>query len=225
VTLDGSSLDLNAALAAAIYLVAAEHKALCSPTQRGAGPSATVALVRRRGDILDYLVLGDSSVLLDFGGSVQCLSDRRLSLVAKEVRDQLRDHLLNGCGYNHPSYRHLLNELVAEERTVRNTEGGYWIASLDPDAASRSLTGSVPIGQADGQVRRAALLSDGVSRSVTHLRVYSTWAYLLEALFEPGPQGCIDAIRLIERADPRGLRFPRTAASDDASAIALRLVA
>jgi hypothetical protein len=74
-------------------------------------------------------------------------------------------------------------------------------------------------------VRRVALISDGVSRSVTHLGIHPTWADLLEALFDHGPQASIDAIRRVERADPQGRRFPRTAVSDDASAIALRLIA
>jgi hypothetical protein len=153
-TLDGSSLDLSSALASAISQVAAEHEALCSPQPRGSAPSATVAMLRRRGDILDYLVLGDSSVLLDLGATVECQSDKRLGLVAQEVREQLRNHLAAGRGYDHPHHGRLLNELIAAERAVRNTEGGYWIASLDPDAARHSLCGSVHIGLDDGHVER-----------------------------------------------------------------------
>lgn len=85
----------------------------------------------------------------------------------------------------------MLKDLVAAEQTARKTEGGYWIASLDPDAASTSLTGSVHIGRTDGP-RRAALLSDAVSRSVTHLDVHSIWADLLESLFDQGPLACIE---------------------------------
>jgi hypothetical protein len=114
--------------------------------------------------------------------------------------------------------------LIAAERAVRNAEGGYWIASLDPDAARHSVCGSVHIRLDDGQVRSAALLSDGLSRSVTHLAIHGTWADLLQALLDPGPQSCIDAVRQVKRADPQGRRFPRTTVSDDASAIALRLV-
>jgi hypothetical protein len=123
------------------------------------------------------------------------------SLVAREVREQLRNHVSAGRGYDHPHYRHLLNELIAAERAVRNTEGGYWIASLDPpDAARPSLSGSVHIGLDDGQVRAAALLSDGLNRSATHLAIHGTWADLLQALLDPGPQSCIDAVREVERA-------------------------
>ena len=72
-------------------------------------------MLRRRGDILDYLVLGDSSVLLDFGVTVECQSDKRLGLVAQEVREQLRNHLAAGRGYDHPHYRRLLNELIGKK--------------------------------------------------------------------------------------------------------------
>ncbi len=224
-TLNPSSPDLSAALAAAISQVAAEHDAACSETPCASAPSAAVAIVRRLGDVLDYLVLGDASVLLGFGGTVECLSDKRLGLVAPELRGHIRNHLATGGGYEDPEYARLLDELVAAERAVRNTEGGYWIASLDPGAAGQSLTGSLPIGPDHGHLKTAALLSDGVSRSVTHLHLYRTWGDLLDALLHAGPQACIDAIRRVERADPHGRRFPRTAPSDDASAIALRLVA
>jgi hypothetical protein len=80
--LDGSSLDLSSVLAASISQVAAEHEAVCSRPPWGSAPSATVAMVRRRGDTLDYLVLGDGSVLLDLGATIECLSDKRLGLVA-----------------------------------------------------------------------------------------------------------------------------------------------
>ena len=63
-----------------------------------------------------------------------------------------------------------------------------------------------------------------VSRSVTHLYLHSTWGNLLEALLDLGPQACIDAVRRVERGDLHGRQFPRTAPSNDASAIALRLV-
>ncbi|MEU8117405.1 hypothetical protein AB0C21_01695 [Spirillospora sp. NPDC049024] len=55
---------LVARLAGAIADVAAAHRATCDlrvPTT----PAATVLALRRRGDLVDYLVLADSTVLLD----------------------------------------------------------------------------------------------------------------------------------------------------------------
>ena len=216
-----SDCYLTAALAQAISRVASEHKATCS-CPGNAAPSATVALVRRRGDATDFLVLGDSTVLLDLGTSVDCYSDKRLANVAPDIRRQIRIQLAKGSGYDDPRLVALRSKLVQAERALRNTEAGYWIASLDPQAASHSLAGAAPIGIHPGEVRSAALLTDGLGRSVTHLGIHKTWDALLRALLEAGPHSCIDAVRAAETSDPKGHRFPRTTGSDDASAIALQ---
>lgn len=218
-------VDLPGALEAAIDQVAREHKARCSCTLQGAAPSSTVALVRCRGATLDYLVLGDSTVILDLGDHVDAVSDRRLSLVASGLREQLRNHIASGRGYNDERYRALHRDLVAAERNARNLDGGYWIASLDPQAALQSLTGSAVIGPSEEGVRRAGLMSDGLARSVTHLGLYPGWGELLADLATRGPKACIEATRAIEMSDPQGIRFPRSTRSDDASGIVLDFIA
>ena len=120
---DGSRIELHHALEAAIEHVTDEHRALCSQVDRASGPSATLGLIRRRGNDLDWLVLGDSTVLLDLGDSVECHSDKRLSSVAPELREEIRANLLSGRGYDAPGHARLVSELVAAERTVPNTEG------------------------------------------------------------------------------------------------------
>jgi hypothetical protein len=40
----------------------------------------------------------------------------------------------------------LVEQLVAAEHAVRNTDDGYWIGSFDPRAAHHSLSGSRTIG-------------------------------------------------------------------------------
>ena len=213
------ALDLRQVLAEAILSVRADHHAACSNPSATTGPAATVALARRRGDLLDYLVLGDSTILVETESGVVEGTDRRLSDVASGIRAEIRDHLRGGSGYSSSVYRSLVKQLVTVERAARNTAGGYWIAAEDPEAAAHALTGTFPIGSATEEARRIALLSDGFARAVTTFHLHEGWQQLLDALVSEGPAACIAALRSTEYADPQGLRFPRTSRSDDASVV------
>ncbi|MFF5257636.1 integrase [Actinomadura viridis] len=61
---------LVARLAGAIADVAASHRATCD-LRRPTTPAATVLAARVRGDLVDYLVLADSTLLLDGPGGVR----------------------------------------------------------------------------------------------------------------------------------------------------------
>jgi len=99
-------------------------------------PSSTVAILRERDDQLDYLVLCDSSVVIDGGDGIRAVTDDRTARL--------------------PAYDR------ASVARVRNTPAGYWVASTDPGAAAQALTGSLP----RDRVRRVVLCTDGVARLV-----------------------------------------------------------
>jgi len=215
-------LDLRTALAAAIVSADRAHAATCPATCRDRdrlGPSAMVALTRQAGDRLDWLLLGDATLLIANDAVVACHSDRRLAAVGQELRARIRRQLRTGGGYASPAHHDALTTLVQTERTLRNTASGYWVAAADPTAAAHSLAGSCPIGHGPGQVRRFALLSDGAERAVGTFRLYPSSAELLDALAHDGPMATIAAVRAAEACDPEGQRYPRTRSSDDASAL------
>src|SRR5690606_28788252 len=128
---------LPEALEAAITATMAAHGGSCDLAAPGS-PSATVALARRRGDLLDYLVLCDSPVAL-------WRRDGRVTV----VRDDRLDQLPGGRPYS--------LELV---NARRNRPGGFWVAGACPRAAREALSGAVPVRE----LRGAALFTDGVTR-------------------------------------------------------------
>jgi hypothetical protein len=99
-------------------------------------PSSTVAIVAQRGYELDYLVLGDSPVLLG-----------RRTADPLPVTD---DRLANFVGP------------WSQLRYARNAPGGFWIAGNTPAAAEHAVVGSIAIAE----LTSVALLSDGVTRLV-----------------------------------------------------------
>ena len=113
--------------------------------------------------------------------------------------------------------------MVKHERAARNRPGGYWIAAEDPHAAHEAFSGTCPVGEEPGHLRRVALLTDGLTRGILELGVYASWAELMKALLRQGPAACVEAIRDAEGADPEGPRWPRSKRSDDATAVVWEL--
>ncbi|MGC0423563.1 protein phosphatase 2C domain-containing protein [Embleya sp. AB8] len=134
ITDDGA--PLSEILADGIAAVCDLHADMCDLSNPNS-PSTTVALIRSRGGLVDYLVLCDSPIVIETtSGDVH------------PINDDATAHL--------PGYtREILQE-------VRNQPGGFWVASTKPEAAKHAVTGSFPTPD----VHRVALMTDGLSRLV-----------------------------------------------------------
>ena len=200
-------VSLVKALSQSIIEVNDLHAQTCDLSQ-DAVPASTVAAVRLRQDMLDYLVLSDTTVLLDDGGSVTAITDKRVEEVAG---DTLRAALKGPTGS--PEHSKRVSELVSVQRRMRNRAGGYWVASTDPRAAEHALVGTVDATC----LQRVALLTDGASRLVDLFHLMD-WTQLLDLLQAKGPSALIAHTRTVETDDPHGVRWPRFKRSDDATA-------
>ncbi|MFD9734317.1 protein phosphatase 2C domain-containing protein [Umezawaea sp. NPDC059074] len=128
-------IALTDALAESITRTCSAHDKTCDLSNPDS-PSSTVTILRNQGDVLDYLVLGDSPLLISRSGNVEPILDERMA--------NLNDY----------SYEAVI--------AVQNTPGGYYVANTMPDAAYQAVCGSLPAME----VTSAALLSDGASRLV-----------------------------------------------------------
>lgn len=172
-------IDLRGVLAAGIAEVRDQHAADCDLA--AGSPSATVVMVRRRGALLEHLVLCDSSLLLvDRDGDVRRITDGRVDRV------------------------------VGEERTAeavearRNVPGGFWVARHEPEAAAEALVGERPIAG----LRTAHLVSDGVTRLIDLLGAQD--AVSLAGALESDPGAVLTDLRARERAVPTAERPRKT---------------
>lgn len=171
----------------AIALTCESHKDTCD-LENPDSPSATVSLIRLRGDQLDFLTLADSPLIFDIDGEVRVVTDDRTA--------------------------HLTDYSYAGVSAARNTEGGFYVASTQPEAAYHAVTGSFPLDS----VRRVAMLTDGASRLADYFRV-STWAEIMDTLSTRGPA---HLIRETRHAESRGFGPDdgrRRKAHDDATAL------
>ncbi|WP_328918508.1 integrase [Streptomyces jietaisiensis] len=196
-------------LADSIGLVRSLHEGTCDLAYR-ASPTSTVVAARVGAGALEYLVLGDSSLLLaDRDGVTTVVTDRRLDEVGKRLRGPV-DALPTGS----PEHAAALAEYRDALTRLRNRPGGFWIAGPDPRAAEHALTGTVPLES----LASVTLLSDGATRLVDRFEL-SDWEGMLAVLGSSGPDELIRRVREAEDGDPDGRRWPRGKARDDATVL------
>ncbi|GAB1821687.1 protein phosphatase 2C domain-containing protein [Herbidospora sp. RD11066] len=146
------------------------HGGTCDLTNPDS-PSSTVTIVRRREDLIDYLVLCDSPLVLR-------RSDGTLTVVDDDRTERL------------PGGRPYTLELV---RSLRNRPGGFWVASTRPEAAGEALTGTIDADRVSGVL----LMTDGVGRLVQWFG--RSWGDLVDLAESHGPGALIDQVRAEER--------------------------
>jgi hypothetical protein len=202
---------LTDALARAITVTTDAHRSGCDPAHPRS-PSATVIVVRFAEDRLDWLVLGDSALLLtNTADGIEAISDRRLHDVAGLDPTALATHSATPDGYDD------WLALLDRERAARNRPGGYWIAAGDPTAAHHALTGTRNLTD----LREIVLASDGATRPVEEFGV-DDWPALLATARRPGPAAWLARVRELEFSDPDCHRWPRAKTHDDATLAVLK---
>jgi hypothetical protein len=194
-------------VATAITTVADSHAQTCDLEHPGT-PSSSLAVLREQDQRIEYLLLFDSVIVLDGPSGLTVVTDRRIDAVARQEDLATRAHPIGS-----PAHQGSVQELVAAQRRHRNQTHGYWVAGAKPAAAYKAVSGSQP----HDQVRRAALLSDGVSCLVEMYELVD-WPELLGIMQQHGPTHAISRVREAEDTDPIGTRWPRYKRSDDATA-------
>ncbi|MGC0414521.1 integrase [Embleya sp. AB8] len=172
-------------------------------------PAATAVVARVIEDRLEYLVLSDSTLLIERDDDLTMVTDDRLDVIGVPARRRRDAHPVGSAAYltAHQEY-------LDTVRAARNVAGGYWVAAADPAAAGEALTGGVALGE----VRGIAALTDGASRLVDRFGL-SDWDRLMTTLRHFGPAELLARVRAAEAADADGTRWPRGKICDDATAV------
>jgi hypothetical protein len=192
-------------LASAIEAVHPDHGGTCDLSHPGT-PAASLCILRDNGATVDYLALSDAPLVLDRGGQVEVVADRRFEETIARVRDQA---LVAGA-IGSAEHEGRVRWSTEQKWQHVNQPHGYWIAAADPQAAFQAVTGSTA-------AKRAALLTDGTSVAV-ELFGFLTWSELLDLLTTDGPAELIRRVRQAEEADMQGSTNPRYKSHDDATA-------
>jgi hypothetical protein len=100
---------------------------------------ATVTILCEQPETVDYLVLGDTTLLLEEPAGIRVVTDDRLENVASIQHGAMHQHAAGSADHDRS-----FAELVTEQRRHRNHPDGFWVASTDPTAAQHALTDSAP---------------------------------------------------------------------------------
>jgi len=200
---------LSELLASAIESVRDEHGGTCDLDHPGT-PQSTFAALRFGTERCDYLVLCDSTIVLDVSGTVETITDRRILSAAQGLRRRV---LAGTTPIGSDEQTQGLRALALEKREWVNRPGGYWIAAANPAAARHAVQGSIPT-RGPRRLTRAALMTDGASCLVDQYHL-TDWKGLLDLAHTHGPHHVIDLARSTERADSNGYQRPRPKAHDD----------
>ncbi|MCA2205739.1 protein phosphatase 2C domain-containing protein [Nocardia rosealba] len=183
----------------------------------GAAPSSTVALVRIEPDVVDVLVLGDSSVIVGLRtGAVDVHTDDRLPRLQLPEADLFRRFLADGQGYS-GRHQKVLQELQVAERARRNRPDGYWIAEADPRAAEHALRVRYP----RDQVEWIVAATDGAFDLVPTLGV--SWPEVANMSTRQLEHLLRDVHIWEAEVDPDGQALPRAKRHDDKAVAVVRI--
>lgn len=199
-------------LSDAIAETASLHGARCDLAHPNT-PAAMVVAVRQHGPVLQYLVLGDSLLVLDRFGAVEVIGDNQPFPAGEALRREV-----HAMPPGTPERAALHMRYALAVRAARNTGRGPWIAAALPKAAEHAQTGSVALAE----LRSFAALSDGSSRYVERFDLGS-WPDAMTLLDRQGPAELLRRVREAEAGDASCTRWPRGKARDDATVVYARL--
>jgi serine/threonine protein phosphatase PrpC len=180
-------------------------------------PSAAIAGVRLIGDTLSCISLGDVTTMM-FGApsyATTLLSGGHRPPIELDFQRRYTEMLEAGADAL-KARRTILRDIERRRLQRMNKEGGYWIASVEPEAAAHARVKSVKVAPGDVVL----IASDGFL-AAQYYGLIDNWQRLVTDGLSL--RHLIDALRAVERNDPECVKFPRLKISDDATALLLKV--
>ena len=224
--LDGALTDLAAAppaelaqlpdLTAARLATEFAHEARRTPIDKTEHPSASAIVVRACGAGIDYVSIGDCTLLVEGSNGF-----RRVGVDAVNAGDPQLAKALEALHAEHggleaENARAQILPSIRAGRAAMNEPNGYGVFSITPTPRHFVQTGRIAM-PAYGH---ALLASDGLMRLADVFRLY-TAPDLFATARQDGITPLIRELREIESVDSQGHRYPRAKISDDATGLLL----
>lgn len=177
-------------------------------------PTASVLMIVETQNGIAGLDLGDSRCFIrDASGAAHAFGGKPRA-ADNETADAAR---FTQSGQK-PLERQDALEHLRQQRARHNTENGYWVFGLHPESATHARAWAAPLQRP----AHVLLATDGFAALVDRYAAYDP-ATLVAAALDKGLAELGRELRAIETADAGGAQHPRWKASDDATALLLRL--
>jgi hypothetical protein len=188
------------------------------PAGREEYPSAAGIIVRAHATQLEYVSLGDCSLLAEQEGGICHVGVDEEEAGDRWAVEEIASYLSRDSGATIVAARQDLWTKFAAVRARMNIDGGYGIFTITPPPTHLVRAGTIAVEPG----AYVLLATDGLLRLVDVFRRYDH-KRLLEAARIRGLAFLLDELRAIESADPDCAEYPRTKVSDDATGVLLRV--
>ncbi len=188
------------------------------PAGRDEHPSASAIVVRLREHGLEYVSVGDCTLIAENGGQRTFVGVDEEDAGDRWVVDALRGQTADGKPTAPPLTRADLWPRLRQQRAKMNTAEGYGVFSITTPPPSMIRHGVIDVKSRS----RVLLATDGLMRLVDVFRTH-TAETLFDAAWETGLAPLFEELRALEAADQDCTRHPRAKTSDDTSAVLLRI--
>lgn len=195
------------------YLQALQNSGCKAPED---SPSAGLALFRQRDGKLEFFGIGDCVGVAEFSDGRDFYAlDTNLPRLDNQVLKQMEQiHLRTGVSM--AEAKKACNDLLIQNRSLRNKPEGYWILDLLTDSGisnareeSWELNEPIFVGA----------FSDGFSQLADVFGYYRDYTALFEAMREKDLEEMFQNLCALQNADPDSTKYPRFKHRDDTTAL------
>lgn len=180
-------------------------------------PSASVVIIKFYTDKLEYILLGDCTLLLNKLNEDIIIKDERVCKLDEKVFSKM-ENLNKRCNLTIFEKKNILLPLIIENRLKKNSDKGYWILEFNKEAIEKSIHGYIDV---EGEVR-IMMSSDGFSCAWDRYNIFKE-NEMIEVGKNKGIGYINNKIRKLEKEDYNGIIFPRFKESDDSSCVYLHI--
>lgn len=180
-------------------------------------PSASVIIIKFYKDKLEYILLGDCTLLLNKLDENIKIKDERVCKLDEKVFLKM-EKLNKSSNLTILEKKDILLPFIIENRLKKNTDKGYWILEFNKDAVEKSIHGYIDI---EDEVK-IMMSSDGFSCAWDRYNIFEE-NEMIEVGKSKGIEYINEKIRELEKKDNNGMIFPRFKESDDSSCVYLHI--
>ncbi len=178
-------------------------------------PSCACSLVKFYEDKIEYLILGDCTLLVNSKGRVETFKDDAISKLDKKVYDYMAK-LENSKNMTFNERKANVMHIIIENRLKKNTIGGYWSLEFSKEAIDNCVSGFIDIKDNT----KIMMTSDGFSCVYDRYGIFSKEEIINLANTE-GIDYIYKKVREFEKSDDNGVEYPRFKVHDDSSCVYL----
>lgn len=180
-------------------------------------PSASIAIIRKIDNFLEYYVLGDCSIIIKDNEKIESFKDDKVSKFDNLAIECIKNEKTFNCDFFKGYSKNVLDVLI-KNRGMKNNINGYWILEFDVEAIENGIYGKYEIYN-EAQI---LMTTDGFSiyrelykKETEHKFIQEVNRYGLKEIYK--------RLRNIEKKDSNGTKYPRLRKHDDSSAIFMKI--